>query len=209
MKKYYFLAVALLCSLLSFPLSAFAQSSNKLAYVDQCYGDPDYTIGRVSTNGQRIISYHFSSTTNEFHLTDASASTSLQFKITLPLRVCDFGIFEGFVFFCGIYNGNAVVGYFSEDVFTNNFSTATPAYNPGLYYPDYNFSYIQIGNMTTMTRLEVYRSPADGKITIAAVGEKLNFPLLSESNYFIITLDNNSSVFYYRNNFVISIRKKS
>lgn len=44
MKKYYFSAVVLLCSLLSFPLSAFAQSSNKLVYVDQCYGEPDNQI---------------------------------------------------------------------------------------------------------------------------------------------------------------------
>ena len=196
MKKYYFSAVVLLCSLLSFPLSAFAQSSNKLAYVDQCYGDPDYTIGRVSTNGQYIISYHFSSTTNEFHLSDASASTSLQFKITLPLRVCDFEIFEGFVFFCGIYNGNAVVGYFSEMVFFNNFSTATPAYNPGLYYPSYNFSYVPIIEVTTMTRLEVYRSPTDGKITIVAVGEKPNYPAQPQSKCFIIPFDNTSLVYY-------------
>ena len=196
MKKYYFSAVVLLCSLLSFPLSASAQSSNKLVYVDQCYGDPDYTIGRVSTNGQYIISYHFSSTTNEFHLSDASASTSLQFKITLPLRVCDFEIFEGFVFFCGIYNGNAVVGYFSEDVFIYNFSQTTPIYNPGLYYPSYNFSYVPIIEVTTMTRLEVYRSPVDGKITIVAVGEKPNYPAQPQSMCYIIPLDNISTVNY-------------
>ena len=198
MKKYYFSAVVLLCSLLSFPLSAFAQVSTKVVSVPSCQGDTNYTIGRVSTDGDHIISFHHDGNKNEFHWSDVTNMITRQFEI--PMLVNDFEVYNGFVFFCGSYLGKGVVGYFSEDAFINGFNQNAPPSLPYIFYPDYNFSYFTIAHVENMTRLEVCSLPDKDIITIAAVGEMFNFLTDPRTNIFVIKLGqiyNNTAYYDY------------
>ena len=195
MKKYYFSAVVLLCSLLSFSLTASAQVSTKVVSVPSCQGDTNYTIGRVSTDGEHIISFHHDGYLNEFHWSDPINLATKKFKI--PMLVNDFEVYDGFVFFCGTHQGNGVVGYFAEDAFINGFNLNAPPLVPYIYYPDYNFSFISIAHVENMTRLEVFENPEADKITIAAVGEMFNYLTDARTNIFLITLSHSNGITAY------------
>ena len=195
MKKYYFSAVALLCSLLSFSLTASAQVSTKVVSVPSCQGDTNYTIGRVSTDGEHIISFHHDGYLNEFHWSDPINLATKKFKT--PMLVNDFEVYDGFVFFCGTHQGNGVVGYFAEDAFINGFNLNAPPLVPYIYYPDYNFSFISIAQVENMTRLEVFENPEAEQITIAAVGEMFNYLTDARTNIFLITLSHSNGITAY------------
>ena len=198
MKKYYFSAVVLLCSLLSFSLTASAQVSTKVVSVPSCQGDTNYTIGRVSTDGDHIISFHHNGNKNEFHWSDVTNMITRKFEI--PMLINDFEVYNGFVFFCGSYLGKGVVGYFSEDAFINGFNQNPLPSLPYIFYPDHNFSYFTIAHVENMTRLEVYLQPEEKMITIAAVGEMFNYLTDPRTNIFVIKLGqiySNTAYFEY------------
>ena len=195
MKKYYFLALVLLSSLLSFSLCASAQISTRVVSVPSCQGDTNYTIGRVSTDGEHIISFHHDGYLNEFHWSDPINLATKKFKI--PMLVNDFEVYDGFVFFCGTHQGNGVVGYFAEDAFINGFNLNAPPLVPYIYYPDYNFSFISIAQVENMTRLEVFENPEAEQITIAAVGEMFNYLTDARTNIFLITLSHSNGITAY------------
>lgn len=125
-------------------------------YVPSCAYSSDQAIGRVSSDGSHIISYHYHSTYGEFVWPDLGTNNCHKFNLQDNIFVYDFERMGDTVFFCGYNKSIAIVGFFTESVFTSGSG---------------NVFYAKVPETGCLNKMEVYSDPNTQNPVVAAVGQ--------------------------------------
>lgn len=177
--------------------NASAQYTTEIYNTQICKGVKEKAIGRTADPANQIVSYHYLNK-GEFHLTDINTVATQHFDIPNGMKINDVEVYGEEVYFCGTYNGKAIVGHFPLVAFIYGFYPETspaPVYAPPAL-TSIAFEYFPIQEVEEMTKLEVYTSPIDGNVTVAAVGRMQNYIIDNNTGVFIITI--NGSIINYK-----------
>lgn len=165
--------------------STFCQITKNLIAPTCAYSSRE-AIGRVSSDGNHIISYHDHGSYREFFWTDLSTNNCRKFNLENNIHVNDFERIGDTIFFCGYENHGSIVGYFTESEFT-----ATPN---GVFYT-------LIPEAQSLEKMEVYSDPNTQNHVVAAIGyEYTGFNANNTSIFIIEFIGSNINYSYFLTN---------
>lgn len=158
MKKMFTISALLLMSLF-----LRAQYSSVMVEDVNVVNDGSTIVRNLSTT--EVITYVTCSGINWFSYENNSSLSYNYVKLPMNIRVRDFRIYDGNVYFCGVNtnNGKGVLGTFD----------ATLLQSGVLNVP---IDYFDVQDITILTRLEVYKDLITGNPRVAAVGYDGNGP---------------------------------